>query len=50
MVELSKHKKIILIHTILRINKTTFIQIQKTGPAGEKTMEVFYHGKFRQNK
>ena len=36
MVELSKHKKMILLHTISRINKTVFIEIQKTGAAGEK--------------
>lgn len=41
MVELSKHKKMDLHHTISRINKTAFIQIQKTGAAGEKTMEVY---------
>ena len=47
MVELSKHKKTVLHHTISRINKTAFIRIQNTGTAGEKTMEVQYHGKFK---
>ena len=50
MVELSKHKISFFIHTIFRINETVVYPKTKHGAAGEKTMEVYYHGKFKQNK
>jgi hypothetical protein len=41
MVKLSKHKKMILIHTILRINKTTFIQYKKPARPEKKLWRCF---------